>query len=120
MQHILPSALLQTLSHDAETLPQKTGTRVSFVLVKQFYLADAAGFLPHGLQHLTSLLHSKSPLIPEGSQWLLVLALYLLQQLLLPQSNFAAYLHVLPTPLGSVRPSVCPSGPPSANVLYFK
>ena len=75
--------------------------------------------MPAGLDRLTQLLQDHC-LVPVGSVWLLLLALFILQQLSEGNSEFwAEYVHMLPCPMVAA-PLLCPSGPPTAHILFFR
>lgn len=76
--------------------------------------------MPHGLGVLASLLQTTSPLVPEGSTWLLLLALFLLLALAKNDSEWACYLQLLPCPLNAKGISVSPSGPSTPHLLFFR
>lgn len=79
-----------------------------------------AGLMLHGLSALANLLQAGSPLVPEGSTWLLLLALFLLLALAKSDSAWACYLQLLPPPLNAKEMCVYPSGPASPHLLFFR
>lgn len=83
-------------------------------------LPVAAGLLPHGLGGLTQLLQSEGLILPQGSAWLLLLALFLLLALSGKDPKWVCYLEILPCPLGDKRLSVGPSGPSSPHLFFFR
>ncbi|DBB14687.1 TPA: hypothetical protein ACH3X3_004309 [Trebouxia sp. C0006] len=78
-----------------------------------------AGLMPHGLSALANLVQAGSPLVPEGSAWLLLLALFLLLALAKNDSEWACYLQLLPCPLNAKGMCVYPSGPSTPHLLFF-
>ena len=83
-------------------------------------LPVAAGLLPHGLGGLAQLLQNEGLFVPQGSAWLLLLALFLLLALSGKDPKWVYYLNILPCPLGGKRLSVGPSGPSSPHLLLFR
>jgi len=79
-----------------------------------------AGLMPHGVSALANLLQAGSPLVPEGSTWLLLLALFLLLALANNDSEWACYLQLLPCPLNAKGMCVYPSGPSTPHLLFFR
>ena len=79
-----------------------------------------AGLMPHGLSALANLVQAGSPLVPEGSAWLLLLALFLLLALAKNDSEWACYLQLLPCPLNAKGMCVYPSGPSTPHLLFFR
>ena len=84
-------------------------------------LPVAAGLLPQGLGGLAQLLQNEGLFpLPQGSTWLLLLALFLLLALSGKDPKWLCYLDILPCPLGEKRLSVGPSGPSSPHLLFFR
>ncbi len=79
-----------------------------------------AGLMPHGLSVLANLLQAGSPLVPEGSTWLLLLALFLLLALANNDLEWACYLQLLPCPLNAKGVCVYPLGPSTPHLLFFR
>lgn len=71
-----------------------------------------------GLDHLVQLLQDHR-VMQSGSVWLLLLSLFVLQQLSEGTSAWADYVQLLPCPLVAA-PMLCPSGPPTPHVMFFR